>query len=161
MFVARGPQAVVHSRHRNAPRPSTSTNRRPNRRLRAVDLRTGSYTNESGTREYRLFVPKRRSVGRRPLIVMLHGGNQSPDDFATATRMNELAEEIGCLVVYPDQPFSANPGKSWNWFNPEDQRRDMGVPALIAGITRRIIHAHPVDRHASMSVVCPPVARRR
>ncbi|TCT05488.1 alpha/beta hydrolase family esterase [Aquabacter spiritensis] len=105
---------------------------------------TRTFTNEAGSRAYRLYVPSRFRGAPLPLIVMLHGCTQSPDDFAAGTRMNEVAEEHGILVAYPAQSKSANASKCWNWFNGADQQRDRGEPSLIAGITREILAAFPV-----------------
>lgn len=106
---------------------------------------TRSHTGPAGTLGYRLYIPGTAGAQAMPLLVMLHGCTQSPDDFAAGTRMNILAEEQGFLVAYPCQTSSANAQKCWNWFNPENQRRDGGEPALIAGITRDIMREYAVD----------------
>ncbi|KGT81192.1 PHB depolymerase family esterase [Bradyrhizobium japonicum] len=105
----------------------------------------GTFSNAAGGRTYKLFIPSRCRGQRLPLIVMLHGCTQSPDDFAAGTRMNFLAEEQNCFVVYPEQPSGANHSKCWNWFRTGDQRRGGGEPSMIAGITRQIMREHAID----------------
>jgi poly(hydroxyalkanoate) depolymerase family esterase len=105
----------------------------------------GTYSNPAGGRAYRLFIPSRYQGQPLPLVVMLHGCTQSPDDFAAGTRMNFVAEEQTCFVVYPAQRSDANQSKCWNWFRTADQQRGGGEPSLIAGITRQIMRDYSVD----------------
>ncbi len=105
-----------------------------------------TFSNEAGSRPYKVYVPSGYRPGRPvPLIVMLHGCTQSPDDFAAGTRMNEAAEEHICLIAYPGQIASANMQKCWNWFSERDQHRGQGEPALIADIARQVMHDYTID----------------
>ncbi len=104
-----------------------------------------SYTGPAGTRRYKLFIPSAYRGQPLPLVVMLHGCTQTPDDFATGTRMNMLAEERACFIVYPAQPQSANMSKCWNWFEASNQRRDQGEPAIIAGLVRELLLTYGLD----------------
>jgi poly(3-hydroxybutyrate) depolymerase len=105
----------------------------------------GTFSNAAGIRAYKLFIPSHYQGQPLPLLVMLHGCTQSPDDFAAGTRMNFLADEQNCFVVYPEQPRGANQSKCWNWFRTGDQQRGGGEPSLIAGITRLIMREYSID----------------
>jgi poly(hydroxyalkanoate) depolymerase family esterase len=104
-----------------------------------------TFSDQTGSRPYKLYVPSGYRARPLPLVVMLHGCTQSPDDFATGTRMNVAAEARTCLVAYPGQTSAANMQKCWNWFKHGDQQRDEGEPSLIAGITRQIARDYAVD----------------
>jgi poly(hydroxyalkanoate) depolymerase family esterase len=104
-----------------------------------------SFTCAAGTRRYKLFIPRGHQGRQLPLLIMLHGCTQSPDDFARGTRMNQLAEEEGYCVAYPAQSARDNPTKCWNWFRPADQCRNRGEPAIIAELTRHLVRAYRLD----------------
>ncbi|MBW8294321.1 PHB depolymerase family esterase [Sphingopyxis sp.] len=99
-----------------------------------------------GKMSYMLYRPSSVKDGM-PVVIMLHGCTQGPEDFARGTGMNALADEMGFVVAYPRQTSAANLQRCWNWFKPGDQQRDKGEPALIAATTRQIVSELKADAH--------------
>lgn len=112
-----------------------------------ASFRTATHRCTFGQRQYKVYTPASAASASAPVpvLVMLHGCGQTPDDFAKGTRMNALAEEFRFLAVYPAQPREAHPRRCWNWFRPGDQARDAGEPALLASLIRDILRRHSVD----------------
>jgi poly(hydroxyalkanoate) depolymerase family esterase len=111
----------------------------------AGEFVSGRWGTASQGRNYKLYVPPQAGQGRLPLVVMLHGCKQDPDDFAAGTRMNTLAREQGFFVLYPAQSRQANPQGCWNWFKHSHQQRGRGEPAALAGMTQDIVNSRGVD----------------
>ncbi|MBU4612304.1 PHB depolymerase family esterase [Achromobacter sp. GG226] len=105
----------------------------------------GTFTQGGDARDYKLYVPEGAGDRPLPLIVMLHGCTQDPDDFAAGTRMNALAAEQGFVVLYPEQSTRMNPQRCWNWFKHTHQQRGRGEPALIAGMTQDVMARYGID----------------
>jgi poly(hydroxyalkanoate) depolymerase family esterase len=103
------------------------------------------YTNDAGMRPYYVYVPSKLHKDA-PVIVYLHGCTQKAPDAAVGTRFNDLAEQEGFIVVYPEQVPEANGSRCWNWFLPEHQQRGSGEASIIAGITEEVIVRYEADR---------------
>jgi len=75
---------------------------------------------------------------------MLHGCSQDALSFAEGTRMNALAEDGRCAVLYPEQNKHSNPLRCWNWFAPAALSGE-GEAGLIASLIERVTERRPVD----------------
>ncbi len=80
-----------------------------------------------------------------PLLVMLHGCDQTATLFAQGTRMNQLAGAQGYAVLYPQQSLRASPHRCWKWYDRATQQGG-GDTGLIAGIVHKVARQYPVDR---------------
>lgn len=109
----------------------------------APEMDSRTFTCAAGSRDYRLFVPAGELGG---LLVMLHGCMQTPDDFALGTGMNAIAAEHGLVVVWPGQGDAHNPRSCWNWFDPANQQRGSGEPAIIAGLAQSLVDEFHLPR---------------
>ena len=98
------------------------------------------YKDASGDHPYFVYTPTTYHPGTAvPLLVLLHGCTQTAADFAAGTGMNELAEQYGFIVLYPQQTRRSNPTRCWNWFQSSHQFRGRGEPAMIAHMVQEII----------------------
>jgi poly(hydroxyalkanoate) depolymerase family esterase len=131
-----------------------------------------SYTEPGGlTRAYLQYVPKGLPAGA-PVVVFLHGCNETAEEAMQATHLNALADSKRFTVVYPSQVVAANSSAPvadgngvgcWNWFLPDHQARGAGEPAVLAGLAqhvakdvrgdRRRIYVEGISAGADMSVI--------
>jgi poly(hydroxyalkanoate) depolymerase family esterase len=79
-----------------------------------------------------------------PLVVMLHGCQQTAHDLALGTRMNRLADAKGFVVVYPQQTRRVQALRCWRWFQP-DGAHGVAEADAIADMTRAVVARHKLD----------------
>jgi poly(hydroxyalkanoate) depolymerase family esterase len=97
-------------------------------------------------REYLVYVPQGHTNWRRaPLLVLIHGCRQTPEEFAAATRIAALADATGCLVLLPRQNPHANAWGCWNWFD-RATTRGWGEAAIVAAQVRAVRRNYRIDR---------------
>ena len=98
-------------------------------------------------RAYHLYVPPGPTAGK-PLLLYLHGCQQTSAEAEAATRLDDLADEFGFVIAYAEQVVAQNSSAPlaegngigcWNWFLPEHQERDQGEPAALAAIARDVV----------------------
>lgn len=75
--------------------------------------------------------------GPVPLLVALHGCDQSAAEFLAATGLDTLVDTKGIALALPQvRPGADDPLGCWRWWQPPNQRRDGPEPAAIVAVTR-------------------------
>ncbi|WP_222272371.1 extracellular catalytic domain type 1 short-chain-length polyhydroxyalkanoate depolymerase [Modestobacter marinus] len=94
-----------------------------------------SHSGPAGSRSYDVYLPAghRRSTPV-PLVMLLHGCNQNPEEFVAATRFAALADRNGFVIAAPRQTRGHQAGGCWRWYESAHQSRGAGEPAILAGI---------------------------
>ena len=80
-----------------------------------------------------------------PLMVMLHGCDQSAAEFAHVTRMHTLGAQHGFLVLYLQQDRVHNVNGCWNWWDTQNGRAQAEAATLMQAI-QQVSALHGVDR---------------
>ncbi|MEO7954762.1 MAG: PHB depolymerase family esterase [Polaromonas sp.] len=93
---------------------------------------------------YWLYLPSGSAKAPRPLVVMLHGCQQTATDFAASSRMNRLAERKGFAVLYPQQSVTADSHRCWHWYKRATQQ-GLGDARLLAEMIGQLQSRHQLD----------------
>ncbi|MCB9197141.1 MAG: PHB depolymerase family esterase [Flavobacteriales bacterium] len=69
-----------------------------------------------------LYIPPKlkNNNKKKPLIVMLHGCNQTPQQMMDITGIQKYADSLEFYILLPEQKMLNNPSRCFNWFNEED-----------------------------------------
>jgi poly(hydroxyalkanoate) depolymerase family esterase len=107
-----------------------------------------TFTSAAGSRQYLLEVPAGK-LERPPLVVYLHGCNQTAAGVANDTGWAKLADEKRLIAVFPQEPTLPSDTLlrgCWGWPQSANQHRGAGEASIIAGITNEVAAAQHVDR---------------
>ena len=85
-----------------------------------------------------VYAPARLRAGR-PLVVVLHGCGQDAGTFAADAGWLALAQQFRLALLLPEQSYKNNRGLCFNWFRPDDVRRDAGEAASIRQMIRTAV----------------------
>ncbi|UZK68964.1 PHB depolymerase family esterase [Sphingomonas sp. S1-29] len=80
-----------------------------------------------------------------PLVVVLHGCTQNAAAYDHGSGWSDLADRHGFAVLFPEQQRSNNANTCFNWFEPQDIRRDAGEALSIRQMVAAMCDAHAID----------------
>jgi len=103
-----------------------------------------SFGDNPGALKAWYYLPKSVEKGA-PLVVVLHGCGQNAAEMAQLSGWNELADEYGFALLYPEQQLANNAQNCFNWFLPSDVSRDSGEVASIFQMTDYLVDNRDID----------------
>lgn len=103
-----------------------------------------AFGSNPGNLRARIYVPEGEAASR-PLVVVLHGCTQTAGGYDTGAGWSLLADEQGFMLLFPEQQRANNPNLCFNWFLPDDIRRDAGEALSIRQMIATLIRDHGAD----------------
>jgi poly(hydroxyalkanoate) depolymerase family esterase len=80
------------------------------------------------------------------LVVVLHGCTQNAAGYDVGAGWSALADHYGFALLMPEQRPSNNANGCFNWFLPEDTRRDGGEACSIRQMIEKMVRDVGIDR---------------
>ncbi|MCB0554162.1 MAG: PHB depolymerase family esterase [Phaeodactylibacter sp.] len=105
-----------------------------------------NFGNNPGGLKGFLYTPE-NATANAPLVVVLHGCLQDATEIARLSDWNELAEEHGFLVLYPQQKSLNNFNNCFNWFVPEDIHKGSGEALSIRQMVAYVAANNKIDEN--------------
>lgn len=98
-----------------------------------------------GKRNYRVYVPTTlKKNSKSPVVIMLHGCQQTADDFAKGSRVEKWADKNKFIALFPEQNIAYNSFKCWNWILPANNSR-MGEAQVIIEMLDTVLNEYNGD----------------
>lgn len=79
------------------------------------------------------------------LVIVLHGCTQTAASYNFGAGWSTLADRYGFALLMPEQQRSNNLNGCFNWFKPEDTRRDQGEAASIRQMIEKMVSEKDID----------------
>ena len=79
------------------------------------------------------------------LVVVLHGCTQTAEGYDTGSGWSDMADRHGFALLFPEQQRQNNPQCCFNWFSPDDSRREGGEAFSIRQMIAAMIEAYAID----------------
>jgi poly(hydroxyalkanoate) depolymerase family esterase len=107
------------------------------------------HESDAGSLRYQVHLPPQfDDTTRLPVIMAIHGCGMSGfgwNSMKSTTKLDDLADREGFIVVYPTQRLFRSAVNCWNSADPREQHRHTGEPALLAGVAREVVETYGAD----------------
>jgi poly(hydroxyalkanoate) depolymerase family esterase len=119
--------------------------------LRAQDGEIVSIKNlehNPGNLKGSIYIPQKlaNNSRKKPLVVLLHGCNQSPNQLLSITGFQKYADSLGFYLLMPEQKIINNPSKCFNWFYEKDiSHQEEGESRSIVAMIDYAEGNYPID----------------
>ncbi len=80
-----------------------------------------------------------------PMVLILHGSGQTAHSLSRASGFNKLADSLGFIAVYPDQPFYNNLLTSFSFYIPGKMKKNQGETASIRNMIFYMQETYNID----------------